>query len=609
MEYLLATCWRSDRENRARSVHAEALSWMQDLSPADDAETIETENVLITRLYDRSRDCDHLYKDLERGVAAAYVGWLGHWDGRTGQKLGARQLSALYAQARDAALRGLYGQYALVVAGERPGLIEAAADHAGLFPLYYAVEEGTVWVSNSAVCLARAIGRSLTPRAAVALFLTARVRSPDSAFEGIRRLGCGEILSVDNGVPTSESTWSPFREVENYSDVQECAKHGVSILTEVCNSINREATPVLDLTGGLDSRLVASCSHNGNDPLHVTVSGEPNDIDVQIATSISRKLGWHCYRLPTPDWDAEQRWQYFRRAVFLNDGELAGHEGDSQLLGKTEIAKMFGVSVTGGMGGILRDFLWQQELWGLGRTRLNVERVFRYRFSSKYTDVPVTLFEKNAVDDYIETELATASQIANQSETSANTAKLDALFIWKESGHVGRYLGSSNSALTNVAPIGTRPVLEFALSVPFHYRLRGKLQRHMISAGSHQLAAMKTSYGGSAEPYSLLRPDLYARHLLWFLGRAARKSHSLAVQRGFPSSAPAGTKQAGRKVDEFRRYLADQRYFDPSHLSSASLYSPEGLERFLATAQGNDFIGPSSLYAFASIELICRAMD
>jgi hypothetical protein len=342
--------------------------------------------------------------------------------------------------------------------------------------------------------------------------------------------------------------------------------------------------------------------------MQVTVSGGPDDPDVRLAKEICASLGWGCHHLPVPpNWSPAERWEYFRKAVLLNDGELAGHEGDAPLLGKTELARTFDLSVTGGMGEILRDFFWRQQLTGLGRPELDVERVFRYRFSSRFSNPPVGLFDQGAIGEYMADEIAAATRVANEGgNETPNTAKLDAMYIWKSSGHVGRYLGSSNHAIASIAPIGTRPVLEFALSVPFRYRLRGNLIRNMIDARSAEIAALPTEFGGSARPFSPLRPGLYLRHGLDFLSRGIRKTRDLATQRGI---LPRPHASITRDAEAFGLSMRDQGYLDPSNLSSAWLYRAEGLEHLLAAARRGEVVDSTSLYALASVELVCRAIE
>jgi hypothetical protein len=66
------------------------------------------------------------------------------------------------------------------------------------------------------------------------------------------------------------------------------------------------------------------------------------------------------------------------------------------------------------MGEILRDFFWRQQLTGLGRPELDVERVFRYRFSSRFSNPPVGLFDQAATGEYMADEIAAATRVANE---------------------------------------------------------------------------------------------------------------------------------------------------------------------------------------------------
>lgn len=604
MEMIIATCWQPGRDQHARHLHAEAIAWARSQKRSFDVvETTTTESSAVSKIFAPARST-RANQPLETPIARS-AGWVGHWSETGSRRIAESDIEDLYRQRGANVLDSFYGQYALVVADPTSATLVASVDHGGFFPLYFAHENGVSLVSTSALCLASVLRRPYRQRAAVALHLTARLRSPDSAFEGIERLPGGGFLKIENGKAQWMSTWTPFREERHYKDIRECAHEGSSILSEVCRSAEAETRPVLDLTGGLDSRLIASCSSLSEDPLDVTVSGNADDADVLLAQSISRQFGWRCHHLPTPAWNIADRWNYFTKAVLLNEGELAGHQGDSQLLGKTQLAASFDLAETGGMGEILRDFFWKQELCGLRSPRLDIERVFRYRFSSNFSTPPPRLFAPGVIEDYFATEVAAARKVAHGAESSTKTQKLDVLYIWKNSGHVGRYLGSSNAALTNIAPIGTRPVLEFALSVPYRFRLRANLVRHMIAMRSPSLARFPTTYGSSAQPLSLRRPADLIQVGADFTGRSIRKIRAVAVHRR--ETPPSQPSMSDPSLEAFRRHLQENGLLEPSNLLSASFYDPSGLESALADARQGRVTESTFLYAIASIELVVRA--
>jgi hypothetical protein len=607
MTGLLAACWQDGYEDRAQAVFNDAKAAFRELRSAVPIASAQSENFCLSGFVGGDDTDAAFCQPPEAHLFVAYAGWIGMWENGRGSRITARQIAEHYARSATKTLSNLFGHYGLVIADPRSQQLVATVDHPGFFPLYYATEPGIVWVSSSSLCLAKALGKKFERRAALALFLSAQVRSPWSAFDGILRLRLGEELTVERGLGKLASTWSPFVTTAKYDRVEDCAEHGSELLEEACGAIEASsARSVYDLTGGLDSRLVVSAATSASSVHDVTVTGAFDSVDVRLSKMIAEELGWTWHHFPIPpEWNGS-RWDYFRKAVFLNDGEMPGHNGDGTLHRKKEVSRLFDVSITGGLGELLRDFFWQQEISGLGTSsELNLDRVFRYRFSSNFSRVPSDLFDVGFLRKYISGELETANAVISEEPDSPKTMKLDALYIWKNSGHVGRYLGSSNAMLTTLAPIGLRPVIEFGLSVPYRYRLRGNLARHMILRQSNTLAGLPTAYGGSAKPYSALRPDRYLQHGLYFLSRAVRKARQIAVQRGILPSA--GLTNMDDQV--FRSHVEGLGFFITSNLVSAPLYKPEGLENFLGFLQRGEPANFDQIYALVSVELVCRALE
>jgi hypothetical protein len=608
---LLATSWKDGREERAMAVFKETAAAFDNFSGVALGPVAKADNFCLTGLVgdDNSvRLCRGFGGQSQLSVA--YAGWVGWWENGRGSRATAREIAERCAQSTNDALRNLFGHYGLVIGDSRTQELIATADHPGFFPLYYAQEPGIVWISSSALCLAKALNRRLETHAALGLFLSAQVRSPRSAFDGVRRLGAGEQLTVTRGTPIFSSTWSPFTTTSEYRCIEDCADAGSDILTRTCSSIERSFNrPVFDLTGGLDSRVVVSASSNTIKRPQVFVTGPRDDLDVRISENIAEGLGWEWNYLPTPyDW-ADNRWNFFRKAVFLNDGEIPGHMGDRVIFGKTWLSRRFDGSITGSLGELLRDFFWQQQLTGLGKTsQLDLTHVFRYRFSANFLKLPPELFQSDLLEEYVSSEIATANTIVSKEPDSLNTMKLDALYLWKNSGHFGRFLGSSTSVLTTIAPIGLRPMVEFALSVPFRYRLRGNLIRHMITRQNNTLARYPTTYGVSAEAHSMIRIDRHIQHGLYFLSRAIKKARQIVTQNPLLSIG-SGADAVTLEDKQFRMRLNDLGYLHASNLVSAPLFNAEGLEVLLNQARLGRAVSPNHLYALATIEMVCRAID
>src|SRR5436309_1164664 len=353
-----------------------------------------------------------------------------------------------------------------------------------------------------------------------------------------------------------------------------------------------------------DGRLVAALAEPGA-PVHVTVNGPDDHLDVAIARLIADRFGWSLEHVSLPpDWGG-RRWPLFEEGVALADGELGGHAIDGTLYAKRRLAGRFAASLTGGGGELYREFFWQQEYLRIGRTSaLDVPRLLRYRFFPAVRP-NLGLFHADWRADYVADQVRTAAAIAGLAPDALNTQKLDAIYLWKSSGHVGRYAGAVWPLLASPAPLATAELLEWAAAVPWRFRLAGRLVRHMITRMHPTLAALPTCYGGSAEPIRLTRPAHVTRYAVGAGARLVRKLGLMTVRHPIFTNPTARPPEPAWNRDLVTRFDAEG-LLDVERLRSASLYAPDGLSAFLAAARGPDFTDFNQLYAIVTIETLCR---
>src|SRR5437763_316608 len=207
--------------------------------------------------------------------------------------------------------------------------------------------------------------------------------------------------------------------------------------------------------------------------------------------------------------------------------------------------------------------------------------------------------------DYVADQVRTAAAIAGLAPDALNTQKLDAIYLWKSSGHVGRYAGAVWPLLASPAPLATAELLEWAAAVPWRFRLAGRLVRHMITRMHPTLAALPTCYGGSAEPIRLTRPAHVTRYAVGAGARLVRKLGLMTVRHPIFTNPTARPPEPAWNRDLVTRFDAEG-LLDVERLRSASLYAPDGLSAFLAAARGPDFTDFNQLYAIVTIETLCR---
>src|SRR5207249_5762232 len=133
----------------------------------------------------------------------------------------------------------------------RDGRLVAAPDQLGLFPVYVAEDDGVVWVATSALPLATALGARLDVEALRALFMDSAIRSPRSAFAGIRRASFGERVTITAGRARTARRWLPYRAARAYRRIEDAADEGGGLLRATARQV-RAAWPawVADLTSG-----------------------------------------------------------------------------------------------------------------------------------------------------------------------------------------------------------------------------------------------------------------------------------------------------------------------------------------------------------------------
>jgi hypothetical protein len=582
---------------------------MQRIKGAYQKDDAEADGFMVARFPSHQSATPSVLRLREKGLILAAAGWC-----RVAQKRHAgKPCLALLAEevinqrsGRDI-FSFLEGQYAAVWVNTEQRQMVAWVDRLGLLPAYFCSADGIAWFSTSAIVLASVVKPPLDLHSVRTLFLGASPKSPHSLFEGVSRLGCGQHVELRDGRCRVETTWTPYLQQAHYRDIGEAIDEGVERIQACCEGIRSDyRRPIMDLTSGLDSRLVVAGMHKAEgENLCVTVSGPPDNIDVRIAKRAAKQFGWKILSFPPARNWGSQRWPLFKEGVGLSEGELTGNRIDEVLRVKKSIREAEGVAVTGGGGELYRGSLWRQEFFRIGRTsKLNIRRLIKYRFDygASYES---SLFNVEWYEDFITSEVARIEKIVDIAPDALNTAKLDAIFIWKTGGHVGRYAGAAMPVVLTLSPLVTQQLTEYAIGVPWRFRAQGALVRGLISRLSPELAKLPTWYGSSAEPLTVRRPLELVKHGYAAAQALTRKiSHVATGRRLFRD--PAATKYDPAPDVELTRVMLEEGFLSPDKLVSARLYNPEGLARFLKRAGQRGFGQHRQLQVLVSVELLCR---
>jgi asparagine synthase (glutamine-hydrolysing) len=603
MSGLLAVSWAAELEDVARMRFARARDAFCAIKGLTCGSEASARGFQVARFASRESPCPEVVS-APNGIWAA-AGW---WFDRDAGAAGSSLPSLAQGREPERAFERLQGQYLVLFFDIQSGRLTAAGDRLGMFPVYVAQEDGICWISTSAVSLAAALRSPLDRQAVLALFMGDAIRSPRSAFQGIRRLSLGEQVTAATGRLNIQRAWSPFPELRAIRRIDDAAEEAIALVHRSCAEIQRRWPRwVSDLTSGIDSRVVlAAMSAHG--AVNATVNGPADHPDVRISGQICESFGWpfHPHDLPL-DWGT-RRWGCFRAGVGLAEGELSGRAIDRTIDAKLGLRTRFDASISGGMGEMLRDFLWHQEFLATGRTsKVDIDRLQRYRFFF----APVAdagLFESNWQRSYIDDQGQRIAELFALAPGALNTQKLDATYIWRCSGHFGRYQGAVFPLMVSVMPLATSDLVDFAMSLPWHFRVHSQLARAMIMRMSPELAAMPTYYGGSARPFSLRRPLDLLQYGSGSLLKLVNKFSQVAVKRPIfpdPTLRPPDPRWERGLVTLLER----EGFLDAENLRTRELYRADPLRRLLASFRHGDLTQVGQLHALVSVEWLARVAD
>jgi hypothetical protein len=156
-------------------------------------------------------------------------------------------------------LRNLHGEHNIIVVSEKNGDITFQSSRFGLLPLYYALVDGNLCVSDSLAVVGKASGLDeLNKDVLVQLCLYNYSLTNDSLLEGCYALPASTCLRFSQGTLNLETFWTP-EQLLNKDIIH--GKDSVDLIDEAFQgAVKRYAGQVdqtaLSLTGGWDGRLI-----------------------------------------------------------------------------------------------------------------------------------------------------------------------------------------------------------------------------------------------------------------------------------------------------------------------------------------------------------------
>jgi asparagine synthase (glutamine-hydrolysing) len=515
-------------------------------------------------------------------------------------QIGAHALTRLHEMLPQespfrSALSDTEGQFALAF-GSGDDLI-VATDKLGTLHAYVAQIDGCAVVSTSSMVLAALMCPPWDMVSCREFLATGTVFEQRTLFVGIEKLPPATIFRFRGGREQSRSRYwnladvmydrAPFR-----GDVGVLAE----ALEEAVKMIGRAfRRPLMDLTGGFDSRALLGAMLQAGLDFDLAVHGSEGDPDVVAAKNIARRFGLRLHHEPKPTTPAD-RWRWAAASLPLTDGEADLLTYGPVYEGHSLRASDFDVTINGSNGEICKGYWWELLLPFVGwHGHFDEHRVAAGRFAWQ-GDANGLLAQP--FDDDLASHCAGVIRRANTGlENHPNTAKMDNVYLtlrmqrWQ-----GRFASATSRLWPCISPFMFRRPMEAALSAPPRSRVRHRMSRRLIERLNPVLAAMPLADGSPALPLSLA-----TAHHFWPLAAALLSKAAAKVNRpGRSGRQAAAPPPAIAELTDIRELLR------PDRMKSADLYNPRFLAR-LEKEKPCDVLG-NRLGVILTLEMLARAV-
>jgi asparagine synthase (glutamine-hydrolysing) len=201
---------------------------------------------------------------------------------RRGASVTAPELLAAVRAQGLAALADLTPPYAVVVQPTPGAPVWVATDAHGLQHVYSCTDGGNVLVSDSCLLLAAMHGAPLDADAVLTCLRIGHYLGADSPFRGVTKLLGGDAWQLSGGARTSVPM--PAASPPDL-DGAECLRACVSAQLDAGDD------SLIELSGGLDSRLIVAALGDACRGRRAVTLGTPDAADVRIAGRLAHDLG------------------------------------------------------------------------------------------------------------------------------------------------------------------------------------------------------------------------------------------------------------------------------------------------------------------------------
>jgi len=479
----------------------------------------------------------------------------------------------------NACLQDLDGQFVVASGDGDSGELMIITDRLGILHLY-AVQIGTTQViSTSSIVLAALAGSEWDSEGCRQFLGSGNIYEPTrSLFKGVNKFEDARIYCFAEGrLKFQRRYWSIESVLRKGAETPVDVDQVAAALRESLCTIHRNfPKPLLDFTGGFDTRGLVGAMLNANLNLDVVVNGDDDNLDVRASTRIAQQLGLRHHRRFRGCSSPQHWWDRSKESLPYCDGECDllyyGPTLDAHLLN----SEGFDASLNGAIGEVLKGHWWELLFPYTGRQhhfdcRMLADR--RFTFEGEVAGLLAFSYSASLTDYYADIIRQTISGLEN----FPNTVSMDAIYlVLRQQKWLGRTHTATDHIWPCISPYGFRRPLELAILAPVSERVHHRMSRRLIEHESPQLARLPLPGGYPALPLRLTTMHQFGPLLLHYSRLVARRLLIQAKLKGrerrvtlYPHARLPLSRLVG--LEEVRTLL------DPNQMYTRELYNTEAL--------------------------------
>jgi hypothetical protein len=516
-----------------------------------------------------------------------------------------------YLAQGESVFRRCDGVFALAIYNAVTESVALVSDPFGYFSIFYGSRGGRVFIATSALAVAQQTRSDPSELGILCFLRTGKVFGDMTLWQDVRRMRAATVLEFRHGALRESIYWTPEID-ESLSNLSLADSADVSLHRLQCfveRNLRREGKVWTDLTGGFDTRLLAMLLARSGIPFKANFVGAPQHPDVKIARALAQQMGWEYQHFDPPTTWPQESLRYLQEGLGRGDAHLNVFLLLRSLWTHHQENEQFTTLLSGLGGEMWRGLNWWPERGKLGNsTTLHYDR----QTWSLMHPVADAIFAEGS-SEMVRAELVRQFRSVGDSCPDApNTVKLDRLWIYRETSHVGAW-SSVAAGLVRIIPVlFSKDIVSHVMSLNYRWRARNELVRHMFARYSPALSAIEIEGRGPAAPMSLTNWYRFVPSRLGMLRKGANKLGEITIGRSLwpPRSAREFTsysRVAWRRA--VLRLAEEERLFQPAEMRSGKLYQYDQLRSLLSQAQQEGFAHEEFLGRIITLEMALRSVD